>query len=79
MSEEKPSALKAASSAAKRAKAAKLENQQPDQAQTEPVNLCAKVPKHYRQYWAGQAKLNGTTMTKVIIDALTEEFGLPPD
>ena len=43
------------------------------------VNLGIRVPKSQRTWWAGQAKLNGTTMTAVIKDALTDAFGLPPN
>lgn len=43
------------------------------------VNLCARVPKSHRQWWSGQAKLKGTTMTEIIKAALTAEFGLPPE
>lgn len=45
---------------------------------TEPeVNLCVKVPKSLRQHWAAEAKRSGTTMTAVIIEALTAKFGKP--
>jgi hypothetical protein len=47
---------------------------QPD----EPMkNLCVKVPESWRRHWAAQAKLTGRTMTDVMVEALTEEFGLP--
>ena len=49
-----------------------------DQLTIEPeVNLCVKVPKSQRQHWAAEAKRSGTTMTSVIIEALTQKFGLP--
>lgn len=49
-----------------------------DQITSEPeVNLCVKVPKSQRQHWAAEAKRSGTTMTSVIIEALTQKFGLP--
>ncbi len=41
------------------------------------VNLCVKVPKSLRQHWAAEAKRQGTTMTAVIIEALTAKFGKP--
>ncbi len=41
------------------------------------VNLCVKVPKSLRQHWAAEAKRQGTTMTAVIISALTAKFGKP--
>jgi hypothetical protein len=47
---------------------------QPD----EPMkNLCIKVPESWRRHWAAQAKLTGRTMTDVMVEALTTEFGLP--
>jgi hypothetical protein len=43
----------------------------------EAVNLGVKVPKYKRQFWAGQSKMKGISMTKVIMDALAKEFGEP--
>ena len=49
-----------------------------DQITSEPdVNLCVKVPKSMRHHWAVEAKRTGVTMTSVIIEALTQKFGLP--
>lgn len=46
--------------------------------QNEPeVNLCVKVPKSLRQHWAAEAKRQGTTMTAVIMAALSARFGKP--
>jgi len=45
----------------------------------EAVNLCVKVPKHWRKHWAIQAKIGDITMTQVMVDALIEKFGLPDD
>jgi hypothetical protein len=46
--------------------------------QNEPeVNLCVKVPKSLRQHWAAEAKRQGTTMTAVIMAALSDRFGKP--
>jgi hypothetical protein len=56
--------------------AVKPENQKTSEIE-EMVNLCAKVPKAYRQHWAAESKRSGKSMTQVIIDALTAEFGLP--
>ncbi len=51
---------------------------QDDQITSEPeVNLCVKVPKSMRHHWAVEAKRTGVTMTSVIIEALTQKFGLP--
>lgn len=41
------------------------------------VNLCVKVPVGLRRHWAAEAKRQGTTMTAVIIEALTSKFGEP--
>lgn len=45
---------------------------------TEPeVNLCVKVPVSLRRHWSAEAKRQGTTMTSVIVEALTAKFGEP--
>jgi predicted HicB family RNase H-like nuclease len=41
------------------------------------ANLTIKVPLALRQHWAGEAKKQGTSLTSVIIEALTERFGKP--
>jgi len=41
------------------------------------VNLCVKVSAARRRHWASEAKRQGTTMTSVIIDALSDRFGEP--
>jgi hypothetical protein len=41
------------------------------------VNLCVKVPLSLRRHWVGMAKMQGTTMTAVIVDALEARFGNP--
>jgi hypothetical protein len=62
-------------------KAREPENQDtgiPENQITEPdVNLCVKVPKSLRQHWAAEAKRQGTTMTAVIVEALSDRFGKP--
>lgn len=50
---------------------------QPDEVKR--VNLCVKVPEHWRKHWAIQARVHDTTMTEVMIEALTARFGLPDD
>ena len=61
-----------------KAKATSKPDSQKNKKQTDvEANLCVRVPKRYRQHWAGRAKLEGTTMTTVIVEALTEAFGLP--
>ena len=42
-----------------------------------PVNLGIKVAEYRRRYWVGQAKLQGVTISEIIIKALSEKFGEP--
>jgi hypothetical protein len=42
-----------------------------------PVNLGIKVAEYRRRYWVGQAKLQGVTISEIIIGALSEKFGEP--
>lgn len=42
-----------------------------------PVNLGIKVAEYRRRFWVGQAKLQGITISEVIIDALSKKFGEP--
>ena len=39
------------------------------------VNLSIKVPLQLRQHWVAEAKREGTSLTAVIMDALTKRFG----
>jgi hypothetical protein len=55
------------------------ENQQTSKPDERMVNLCAKVPESWRRHWAAEAKRKGITMTEVMIEALTQQFGLPDD
>ena len=41
----------------------------------DPVNITIKVPRKFRQYWTSQCKLEGVTMTEVLIEALEKRFG----
>jgi hypothetical protein len=41
------------------------------------VNITIKVPRQFRQYWTSQCKLEGLTMTQVLVEALVERFGKP--
>lgn len=41
------------------------------------VNLCVKVPESWRRHWAAHSKLQGITMTDVMVEALSQKFGLP--
>lgn len=53
---------------------------QPDvsnQVKEKQVNLCVKVPESLRRHWAIQAKIQDITMTDVMVEALTQKFGLP--
>jgi len=61
----------------KQAKSGKPENQGIDNPEDPLKNLCVKVPDSWRRHWASQAKAKGKTMTKVIVEALKAEFGLP--
>jgi hypothetical protein len=45
----------------------------------EEVNLCVKVPKSLRRHWAAESKRTGITMTSVIVEALTAQFGKPEE
>ena len=50
-----------------------------DQVKEKQVNLCVKVPESLRRHWAIQAKIQDITMTDVMVEALTQKFGLPDD
>ncbi|MBE9113690.1 hypothetical protein IQ273_30410 [Nodosilinea sp. LEGE 07298] len=51
---------------------------EPDgQVKEKQVNLCIKVPESWRRHWAIQAKIQDITMTDVMVEALTQRFGLP--
>ncbi len=41
------------------------------------VNLGIKIDESRRRHWVGQAKLQGITISEVIIEALTRKFGEP--
>jgi hypothetical protein len=41
------------------------------------VNLSIKVAKARRQHWAAEAKRQGTSLTAIIIEALSTKFGEP--
>lgn len=43
----------------------------------EEVNLSIKVAKSRRQHWAAEAKRQGTSLTAVIMEALSAKFGEP--
>lgn len=49
---------------------------QPDEP---PVSLTIKVPLAYRQHWQIEAKKRSTTVTSLIVEALTGELGLPKE
>lgn len=48
-----------------------------NQVKEKQVNLCVKVPESLRRHWAIQAKIQDITMTDVMVEALTQKFGLP--
>ena len=59
-------------------KAGKPEKQTGEPKQQErDVNLCVKVPESMRRHWAAESKRQGVTMTSVIVEALTDKFGIP--
>jgi len=41
------------------------------------VNLTIKVPLENRRYWLSKAKMEGESLTSVIIDTLNKRFGSP--
>jgi len=41
----------------------------------DPVNITIKVPRKSRQYWTSKCKLEGVTMTEVLVEALEKKFG----
>jgi predicted HicB family RNase H-like nuclease len=43
----------------------------------EPVNLSIRVPKSLRRHWVAEAKRQDTSITAVVIAALTARFGEP--
>jgi len=62
--------------------ARKTENQKTrkpgDESASEPdVNLSIKVAATRRRHWAAEAKRQGTTLTAVITEALSQRFGEP--
>ena len=46
-----------------------------DDSGNDPVNITIKVPRKSRQYWTSQCKLEGVTMTEVLVEALEKRFG----
>ncbi|MFL9458082.1 hypothetical protein AB0756_39600 [Tolypothrix campylonemoides VB511288_2] len=61
-------------------KARQPENQitsEPEHEAEQFVNLCVKVPLTQRRYWMARAKEQGITVTSVIVEALSQKFGLP--
>lgn len=46
-----------------------------DDGGNDPVNITIKVPRKARQYWTSQCKLEGVTMTEVLVEALEKRFG----
>ena len=51
----------------------------PETTEEKQANLCIKVPLSWRQWWVAHSKLQGVTMTDVIIEALAEKFGVPEE
>lgn len=57
-------------------KSEKVEIQQ-QKAPDKLVNLGIKVAESRRRHWGGKAKLEGVTISEVIIEALSNRFGEP--
>jgi hypothetical protein len=57
----------------------KVSDLEPPEEQEAGVNICVKVPLSWRRYWMGQSKMQGVTVTSVIVEALTQKFGKPPN
>ena len=43
------------------------------------VGLGIKVRENRRRHWVGQAKLQGVTVSEIIIEALSKKFGEPDE
>ena len=43
------------------------------------VSLTIKVPLSYRQHWQIEAKRRRTSVTRLVVEALTKELGLPEE
>jgi hypothetical protein len=41
------------------------------------VNLGIKIAESRRRFWVGQAKLQGVTISEIIVEALSRKFGEP--
>jgi hypothetical protein len=57
-----------------------IENQAADVPEVEEEKLAGisiKVPENLRRHWVVESKRKGKSMTSVIIEALTKEFGSP--
>ena len=60
-------------------KTSKTESQNASITEEPDVNLTINVKRSHRVHWAGQAKLQGTSLTAIIKEALEARFGLPED
>ena len=58
---------------------AKAEAEAAAKANDPTVTFTMNCKKSHRQWWAGQAKLQGLTMTDIATQALIDKFGLPPE
>ena len=57
---------------------AKADAEKATKADDPMVTFTMNVRKSHRQWWAGQAKLKGETMTDIATAALIKAYGLPP-
>jgi len=46
-----------------------------EQSKEKEVNLSIKVPESKRRHWVSEAKKQGTSLTAVIIESLSNKFG----
>lgn len=58
---------------------AKADAEAAAKAEDPTVTFTMNVKKSHRQWWAGQAKLKGETMTDIATAALIKAYGLPPE
>ena len=55
----------------------KPENKSVAKASERDVNLSIKVPESRRRHWVPEAKRRGASLTAVIVESLSKQFGEP--
>lgn len=43
------------------------------------TSMTIKVPDRIRRHWIGKAKMQGTDVSKMVVEHLTKKLGLPED